>query len=195
MMANLRYTNERVQYAAQICAFNIRSITHKQGFVPQKSEVFRHVQGFVYQYENYCFRAYAFREKLLKFINAVLPVGFDDRDVKILSMTRNAIVRRARLIPLIERFENRKNLKKIISDRNSLTHKLYYKGTFDHYLRPTAFEPKNDDELKKWCMVWKKEIMGRSKLTNDFTRAVSHMNHDLARKIISYKQIPRRIYS
>lgn len=187
MMSNLRYANERVQYSSQICAFNIRSITHKSGFVPSGPEVFRHMAEYVYHYENYCFRAYAFREKLLQFINAIFILNFDERDVKIKFIKINPTVIQAKLIPIIDKFDKKTNLKKIIQDRNSMTHKLYYGESFDHYLRPIIPDTKNEAEFKKWCTGWKREITTRSKHTEEFTSAVADMNHELATKIVKYK--------
>ncbi len=188
MMNNLRYTNEKVQYSAQVCVFIIKSITQKKGFTPLPSESFRLVTEFVYHYENFCFRLFAFREKILKFINAILPVGFEkDKDVKIQFMIVNPVVKQARLVSLIQEFNNKKNLGKVIKDRHSLTHKLYYNKEIDHYLRPKNAEPKNPKDFKKWCIDWKKEISNRAELTQESIYAISKMNHDLTSKIINYR--------
>ena len=187
MMSNLRFTNERIQYSAQICSFNIRSITHKFGFVPSKTEVFRHMAEYVYHYENYCFRAYSFREKLLQFMNAVLKLNFDERDVKIKFIKINPTVIEAKLIPILDKFDKKGNLKKIIQDRNSLTHKLYYGEAFDYYLRPIMPNSAGEAEFKKWISGWKREITTRSKHTEEFTYVVACINHELATKLVKYK--------
>ncbi len=191
MMSNLRLTNEKLQYSAQICAFNIRSITHKSGFIPNKNEVFRQMTEYVYHYENYCFRAYSFREKLLQFINAIFKLNFDERDVKIKFIRINPIVIEAKLISILDKFDKKKTLGKIIQDRNSLTHKLYYGEGFDHFLRPIADVLKNEVEYKKWCSSWKREITTRSKHTDEFTHVVFDINHELAAKVVKYKEKKR----
>lgn len=192
MMVNLRDTNERVQYSSQICAFNVRSIASKSGFIPSRPEVFRHLKDFVYHYENYCFRAYSFREKLIQFLNAFLRLNFDERDVKIKFIQINPTVINAGLSPMLGKFEKHKKLENIIQDRNLVTHKLYYGETFDHYLRPISPGPVKDGEFKKWCNSWKREITIRSKNIDEITHMVSDMNHELARKLIKYKE-PKKI--
>jgi len=193
MMNNLQYTNEKIQYSAQLCVFTIKCITRKGGFTPSPLEGFRLVEEFVYHYENFCFRLFAFREKVLKFINATLPVGFEkDKDVKIQFMIVNPVVKQARLVSLIQEFDNKKDLGKVVEDRNSLTHKLYYGKEFDHYLRPKNIEPKNPKDFKQWCIDWGKEISDRAKLTEKSMYAISKMNHDLTSKIIDYKDSLRK---
>ncbi|MFA5349122.1 MAG: Cthe_2314 family HEPN domain-containing protein [Candidatus Paceibacterota bacterium] len=188
MMNNLRYTNEKIQYSAQICIFNITSITRKKGFHPSIAESFRLLEEFVYHYENFCFRIFAFREKILKFINAILPVGFEkDKDVKIQFMMVNPVVKNAGLLPIIQEFAGKKNLKKLIEDRHSLTHMLYYGKEFDHYLRPKNIEPKNEQEFKQWCINWKAEVVNRAKLAQSSMNIISKMNMDLANRVVRYK--------
>jgi hypothetical protein len=188
MMSSLRYTNEKIQYSSQVCAFNVRSISHKSGFIPNKQEVFRQMSEYVYHYENYCFRAYSFREKLLQFINAIFRLNFDERDVKIRFIKINPIVIDAKLVSIVDKFDKKKPLGKIIKDRNSLTHKLYYGYEFDHYLRPISDVYKSEIEFKKWCLSWKREITTRSKYTDDFTNTISDISHELALKIVKYKE-------
>jgi len=108
IMSNLRDTNEKVQYSAQICSFNIKCISYKSGFVPSPPEVFRQITEFVYHYENYCFRAYVFREKLLKFINAIFELNFDDHDVKIKFIKNSPTVIQAKLLPVLEKFDKKR---------------------------------------------------------------------------------------
>ncbi len=132
----LRYTNQRVQYGAQVCTFNIKSINQKSGFVPSLPEAFRAIEEFVYDYENYCYRLFTYREKLLQFINAILPVGYTEGQVRIEHILINPIVKKAKLLKLLEKFKKNTALSKVIKDRHSLTHKLYYGKEFDHYFRP-----------------------------------------------------------
>lgn len=189
IIKGLVYTDTNVQYSSQICTFNIKSITQKSGFQPEPRDVFSEIEKFVYHYENYCFRAFCFREKLLQFLNGVLPVGYSERDVSIKMMVINPVVKQAKLLLTIEKFKNNKKLLKILEDRNQLTHKLYYGKDFDHYLRPKDKNKKNKDkaDFKKWCNNWKKEVIERARLTNNFTQAIFAINHEIAPKVIKYK--------
>ncbi len=189
MMSNLYYVNQKVQTSTQICKYNISTIISKTKLGPRPPEAFRKVEEFVYHYENYCFRAYAFREKLLQFINAFFKLGFEEKDVKIKFIKINPTVKDARLVSLIEKFD-KKHLGKIIEDRNSLTHKLYYGKKFDHFLRPIESKPQGAEDtknIKKWFKEWKLEITSRSELTELFTVSVSEMNHILADRLVAYK--------
>ncbi|MCH7883541.1 hypothetical protein IIA95_03970 [Patescibacteria group bacterium] len=186
-MRDLIYTNNCVQYSGQVCSFNVRSIPTSGGFDPQPEEVFRLMQEFVYHYENYCFRIFAFRERLFGFTNEILELGYVERDTTIKNLKIHPVVRQAKLLTILDKFNDQNNLGKIIKDRHSLTHKLYYGKEFDHYLRPTKMGFKNEYEFKKWCSEWKKEITNRSSLTNKTTGIVYKIAHDLASNIIEFK--------
>jgi len=183
---SLNYVNTRVQHNAQICAFNIKAITQTNGYNASPRETFETVEAFVYHYENYCFRVYAFREKLLQFLNSVLQIGYDEREVAIKHIIINPVIRVAKVLPLLETFNKPKGvLKKLIKDRNSLTHKLYYGKDFDYLLRPTKdIDPHH---FKEWCGDWKSQIVSRAKEINKAERLISEMNNHLAQKIIDYK--------
>ncbi|MFY9462096.1 MAG: Cthe_2314 family HEPN domain-containing protein [Candidatus Sungiibacteriota bacterium] len=189
----LQYTNQRVQYGAQICAFNIKSINQKTGFTPSLPEAFRAVEEFVYHYENYCHRLFAYRENLLQFINSILPVGYTEKQVRIEHILINPIVRRAKLMGLLEKFSKNTVLSKMIKDRHSLTHRLYYGTEFDHFFRPKVEkEIKKPEQFKKWCYDWKKQITERAKQANDSTRATSNINNTIAKRVIDYKEELRK---
>jgi hypothetical protein len=189
MMTQLKFANERVQYSAQITSFNIRSITHKNGFIPQKSEVFRQIQGFVYHYENYCFRAYAYREKILKFLNAGFELNLSNHDAKMKLVVSHPIIEKAQIAPILERFDNKRSFGKVIGDRNELTHKLYYGKTFDHFLRPKIdVIPASPSQFKQWCSSWRREVTSRSKLTQAVQEGVSDVDHQLATRYVAAKR-------
>ena len=197
MMISLRKTNQHVQYNAQISIFNIKSITQKSGFVPSPPEVFRAIEEFVYHYENFCYRAFAFREKYLHFINAIIPVGYPDKQRELVRhLSYNPIIKEARLFPVVKRFDTNEPMKKVLEDRNSLTHRLYYGDTFDHFLRPkdgTALKNKKDVEQKKWFSDWKDKIEKRAKMTNSFMGAVSKIDYDTASKLVAYKDSKKNL--
>lgn len=195
MMATLRRTNERVQYSSQISAFNIKSITRKLGFNPSPPEVFRSIEDFVYHYENYCYRAFAFREKLFQFINAILPLGYKEKDVRLKHLAVNPMIKQAKLLSIIEKFDKDRTLSSIIEDRNSLTHRLYYGSYFDHYLRPKeriSIKNKSENDRKRWFWDWKNEIEKRADMANKFSYAISKLNHEITPKIIAYKNSLKR---
>jgi len=191
MIISLRKTNQNVQYSAQVSIFNVKSIIKKSGFVPSPPEVFRAIEDFVYHYENFCYRAFSFREKYLHFINSILPVGYPDNQRELFRhLIYNPIIKQAKLLSVIKRFDTNKILKKILEDRNSLTHRLYYGDTFDHFLRPKDFsllKSKKEAEQKKWFKEWKAEIEKRANMTNNFMRTISKIDHDTASRIINYK--------
>lgn len=61
----LVYVNTKIQHSSQVCSFNIKSITNKKCIPPKREDVFREIKEFIYHYENYCFRLYAYREKII----------------------------------------------------------------------------------------------------------------------------------
>jgi len=186
--SDLGYVNQKIQYDAQVCAFNIKSITQKSGFDPDPPEVFREIKEFVYHYENYCFRLYAYREKLLQFINAILPVGYKDNEVRIRHILINPIVKQAGLLLLLGKFKKDTVLSRVINDRTELTHRLYYGKKFDHYFRPkTEEDMEKPEKFRKWCGEWKKGITSRAKRINKCERIISNINNSIAQKVIDYK--------
>ena len=190
LTSNLDHTNRRIQYSAQICTFNVKSINQKSKlFLPKPTDVFREMDEFVYHYENYCYRLYAYREKLLQFINAILPFGYSESQVRIEHIVINPIVRRAGIIKLIEKFRKNTSLNKLIQDRKNLTHKLCYENDCDHFLRPKIkTAPKTPDQERQWFNSWKKQITTRSQHVNICCKTISDINNVLAEKIISYKK-------
>lgn len=183
----LDYTNTQVQYAAQICAFNIKSINQKSGFSPEPPDVFNEIEKFVYHYENYCYRLYTYREKLLQFLNAILPIGYREKDVRITHILINPVINQAGILPLIEAFGKNTSLNRVINDRTKLTHRLYYLKEIDYSLRPMGKYSDKPDEYIKWYDDWRREFMSRAKLANDCTAKVSQINNSIAQKIIDYK--------
>lgn len=191
MLISLRYTNEKVQYTGQLCQFNVRSIPTKSGFVPSYPEVFRLMESFVYHYENYCYRIFAFREKLLSFINEILELELEDFEIRLKNVKRHPYVKDAHLTSLLEKFNKKQSLGKIIDERNQLTHKLYYGKNFDYYLRP-MFVYKTPAEFKKWCSGWKGEVASRYKRAENATHITFNIAHEVASKIIKYKDSKRK---
>lgn len=184
----MRYNNQKIQYCSQICSLNITSINKKSGFRPSKPETFRAVQDFVYHYENYCYRLYAYREKLLQFINAVLPVGYTEKQVRISHLLINPTVRQAGLVPSLHKFQKNSSLSRAIGDRNLMTHRLYFGTEFDHYFRPKLEKIENETQFKKWCKEWNNHIVLKAKLTNECISAVSKLDNEIAEKIINYRE-------
>lgn len=180
---SLSYTNRKLQESAMIALFHIKSISTKSGYSTSPSQVFSSVQDFVYHYENFCSRTYSLREKILQFINAVVPIGYSDRDVNIRHMIINPIVKASGILVEIEKFNKRKALGRVVQDRQSLTHRLYFTSV-DHYLRPIN-GPKQGPE---WFKSWSKEVVGRAKLANTAMMDLSDLNHGLSDKIMRYKQ-------
>lgn len=179
----LSFTNKKVQEASCVAVFHIKAITSKGGYNTSPEEVFPAIEDFVYHYENFCHRTYILREKLLQFINSVLPVGYKDDQVKINHLIINPVIKISGILTEIEKFNKRKALGKIISDRKSLTHRLYYKDV-DHYLRPKTKVVEKD----AWFKEWSKEIVGRSQMANSAMSDLSSINHSLSEKIILYRK-------
>ena len=188
IMIDLRNTNKKVQYSAQICIFNIKSIMQNSGFIPDPPEVFDVLGDFVYHYENYCYRAFNFREKLLQFLNAILPLGYREKDVRLQHFIINPTIKHTGLLTIIESFDKDQDLKKVVEDRHALTHRLYYGSSFDHYLRPKKqISSKSNKDIKKWFNDWKIEVKTRADMISKFTQTIYNLNHHIAPKIIAYK--------
>ncbi len=183
LYTSLAFTETKLQYSGQISTFNIRSITKKSGYTTSKDEVFESIEKFVYHYENYCYRAFSLREKLIHFLNAVLPVGYPDNEVSIKSLLINPTIKSSGLLTDLKKFNGQQALGKIISDRNSLTHRLYYHEKFDHYLRPANQGNKKQD----WFIDWRKQIETHINRANTSMAILTRLNHEIAQKIIAYK--------
>lgn len=183
---SLRFTNTKIQYSAQICSFNIRSITGQKLVNPRRDDVLREIDEFVYHYENYCFRLHAYREKILQFVNAILPVGYSDKEVSIKHILINPIVKGAKIVQIIEKFQKDPTLSHIISNRTKLTHRL---SSQHRYLMPKIEDEKTSGKkIKSWFDKWRTEIEELAEEANSSTISVSRINNNLAEKIIKFKE-------
>jgi hypothetical protein len=180
----LGYTNIKLQHAAKIAAFNIRS-AHQPSIHADvgPTEVFRSVGDFVYHYENYCYRLFSFRERVVHFLNVAIPIGYEERDVKIDHLLINPTIKLGGFASVLEKFRKNNILGKIITDRHTLTHRLYY-GKNDSYLRPSPNGPVN----KKWFKAWEKEIEIRAKMINEAELIISRICNEVATKFVNYKK-------
>jgi len=61
-------------------------------------------------------------------------------------------------------------------------------------LRPISNFATKESEFKKWLISWRKEIINRSKNTDEFTHVIFEINHELARKIINYKELKNKFH-
>src|SRR5690242_1664034 len=118
----------KVQYAAQLCEFDIKAINSGSKYQPTPNETFRNVREFAYHYENFCQRVFSYRDKLMLFLNAVIPLGFkDERDVAIKVVAIQPLIRTVGLEPTLKLFSKRGSIIcETINERNVLTHRIYY---------------------------------------------------------------------
>src|SRR3989344_2969831 len=182
----LLFINTKVQESAQLCIFHIKSIKNmNDGYHTSPEKVFSHIDDFIYHYENFCHRVYAIREKFLKFINLILPVGYKDRQVRIEHMLINPIVKQTKLLSEIEKFNKRKGLGRIINDRKLMTHQLSYTDVNRHLFPVNKVKTLNKEGLRHW----QKEITTRAGLVNKALSELDGINHETSDKIVIYKNI------
>lgn len=181
-MSALDDTHVKLQHSAKIAIFDIKSV-HQESIHANLSpqEVFESVSDFVYHYENYCFRLFALREKIVHFLNVVIPIGYTEKDVKITHLLINPIIKSTGFKSVLEKFKDNNVLGKIITDRNALTHKLYYEKN-DKYLRPQG------EVSKKWFRDWEVQIESKAKEINKAESAVSNLCNEIASKLVKYKE-------
>ncbi len=186
LVESLAYTNKLTQYSSMVAVFNIKSIHQSKPYIPRPNETFGRIEDFVYHYENYCHRVFAFREKILQFLNATLPIGYTEKQVKIEHIIINPIVKQAKIIPLIEKFSKPTSaLCKLIADRHQLTHRIYYGDKFDHFLRPN--QNVNQSSFESWLGEWEKEILKRAAQVGRAEYEISEICNHLAERIMTYK--------
>lgn len=190
-LQSLQYAYERLAVSAQICYLNIDSITSTKPYMPTSSEVYNSVQDFVYHYENYSMRVFILREKVLRFINAALPVDWPEREVKVGIMLNHTTVKSAKLDTLIKKFASNSGnpLGTLVKGRNQLTHELYYPKT-DHYLRPPrAVEADTDtQDYKEYFRQWKKRIKDKETIVTQAAAEMIDLNHELSEKIYEFRE-------
>jgi hypothetical protein len=186
---SLQYTDRELEYASQICVFNIQSLMKKNGYQPLPQDLFDSVEKYVYHYENYCYRLFTLREKVLQFLNAAMSIGYTERDATIKNLLINPTIKKLKLDKSLSKFDTRStnSLGKIIKDRHGLTHKLYYGQSVDHFLRPLIpYDVKDEVSFKEWCKKWKEEITSRTKLVANAEMQVSGINHELTDALMSF---------
>jgi hypothetical protein len=179
----LTFSNKKVQESATIAVFHLKAVTKKDGYRTNPAEVLMAIDEFMYHYENFCYRAYALREKFLKFINSVIPIGYPDDMVQIRHMVLNPVVAQTKLLTEIEKFNEKKALGKIIKDRKLLTHQLYYTDV-DSHLRP-KHDPKQP--FPQWVKNWRREVETRAQRVERAMSDVVGINHNASAKVLAYK--------
>ncbi|MBU1558007.1 hypothetical protein KKC45_03535 [Patescibacteria group bacterium] len=181
---SLRFNEKLLQYSAQIAIFNIKCATQKSGYISSPQEAFEALEDFVYHYENFCYRVFTIREKLIHFLNEVMLIGFTGYDVKIKNIIIQPLIKETSIIKELEKFsDNKCILSKVIKDRNALTHRLYYGKDFDHLLRPQTNSPIDS----KWFLSWKRQVSSHAKRATDSQKILEEINHQISKKIINYK--------
>lgn len=150
-------------------------------------ETFRLLRDFTYHYENYCYRMYACREKILLFLNAAMQLDYDEHDVRLKIMLRNPEIKRSHISRELEQLQDSQYVGGIIKDRNAFTHKLFYGQKFDHYFRPT-FDLKYKTP-HSWFADWRKEILSRAKKADKAHWALVGVSNNIATKLVEHNSV------
>lgn len=122
-------------------------------------------------------------------VNAILPVGYSDKEVNIKHILINPIVKQAGITRIIERFNKKDTaLYQIIQDRKGITHRLSFESQ-DIYFRPRASkEEMTEKKFRSWCDNWRKEIESYAEKTMQSTKIILKINNLLSLRIIKYKE-------
>ena len=188
----LTYTNSKLQASAQVCIFYIKSIGKAKGYAVRPQEVFSEIETFANNYENFCYRIFALREKLIHFINAVVPIGFPDNKVRIEVFLTHPLLKEIGILYLLEKFQTGSPKKpnvlgELIENRNSLTHRLYYYNNIDHYMRPMNLDPSKNGIDKAWFRQWVTQIDNHAEQAIKGMDILGDLNHELSKKLVFYK--------
>lgn len=124
------------------------------------------IDTFEYEYENYCFRVYIYRETIWQFIAQFLDI----KNNNFFNFLKDSKIRDIGLDKILYRFEKTKDLKDVISSRNRTIHKL----------TDSIEEKKLDDLLKKFDLD--------KKLVNRSLDKIIKINKDITEKINEYKK-------
>lgn len=185
-MQALNYTFEKLVIASSKCQFMLDSIINKTPYAPKPFDVYETIADFVYHYENYALRTYMFREKVALLMNAIMnPIWPKDKKVDLDLFRHSAEFKAAKFDIVIKKFDYKEDspVGKLIRDRNTLTHKLYF-TTGDHYMRP-EYDVDDDSEegMKEWFRSWRKNIKEKETLASNAHSAIFDIHHKLAEKI------------
>lgn len=185
-LSALNFTHTKVMTSANYAQFLIQQIAASTGIQPEPEDVILAIQDFTYHYENYCLRAYIFREKVLLFLNAGLQIGFKPNEVNLKMIAINPTLKSAGLNGLLDKFDSRKPgpLGKLINQRKVLTHRLSY-GLKDPLLRPVDEE--FDGDMRTWCRKWSKNISNQARQVDTAEYQIPDIHHTLAEKVIKYR--------
>jgi hypothetical protein len=185
-MQALNYTFEKLTIASNKCQFMLDSVINSKPYSPRPGDVYETIADFVYHYENYAMRTYMFREKVAMLMNAVMnptwPVG---KKVDLDLFRHSAEYKAAKFDSVIKKFDYAEDspVGKLIKDRNTLTHKLYF-ASGDHYMRPELdVADDSEDSLKEWFRSWRKNIKEKENLASNAHSAIFDIHHKLAEKI------------
>lgn len=144
-------------------------------------------EDLLYHIENYCFRASAFRDKLLQFVNYGLRLGYDERERNLIKrLLSHKFCHKALLHTELKKFENDSNMKSILKRRIHQSHLRYYsKGSgCDPYLLPNGLpsEVPKEERLRKWDRNVQNEVLKIDK----FTMRAQEMCNNIIVKLEKY---------
>lgn len=178
-------TTQRLNESAAMCQYFIDGISSKKGIKPKRSSL-EHFEDTIYHLENHAFRASAYRDKLLQFINQALQLGYDERERGLVQkLIKNRISIEALTNTEIKKFQKDPALKNTISRRVSLSHLRYYSQETFHspYLYPVSTNP---DNRKNFTREWKKNISEQVETANKFTEKAMDIADKVMIKINNY---------
>ncbi len=177
-------TNRRIQDATALCGQQINFL--KRGsfhlITIERPVCF---DDALYHLENFDFRVTGYRDKIVQFINQALRVGFDEKQMGVISaIVSNGTVRDAHLDTEIKKFNKDKDFKSALSERILLTHRRYYNSEagYDRLMRPNKTTKSAEDDLK----LWKQNIKTKANRANRIVEKSIEMNDRIMGKINDY---------
>ncbi len=179
---NLRDTFNKASRTLLLCEKDAKIMMNKtSGFLPTWE--YEDFEELSYHLENFWLRSFNYREKICQLINCVLGLQFSEKSSLFPKLLEDSIVRISGLHKELQKFNNDKTFKSILTKRKHLTHRIYYETPVAGYDR--AFRPISKStalSLTLWLANMRKEVRSVER----FLDKVFDLNDSIMIKLIAY---------
>ncbi len=185
-LISLNITYKKVRTSANLALFLLKQQDNKTLMHPRMYDVFDAVEDFVYHFDNYCHRVYAYREKMLLYVNTLLKLGFTDRETGYELIRKRPTTKSSGFTSLLNKLETNSTtpVGEIIKRRQARTHKKSDSLVETLLIQDeTRLREGPDHELNK---SWQKNIKQYEDTVEKAHRLISKLDDDIEKKTIVY---------
>lgn len=187
---DLIYINSKINKSLILCRGYIELLNLKnKKELAILNEIPKEFKELRYHLENFCFRAGAYKDKLAKFVNQALELGYSDKEMGLVEkIKKNGIAKKSRLDTEFKKFYQNESLKWALAKRKSMAHNIYYGQDYHPLMMPRTITPSRQISKKILLKEWKENIIKDTQSAEKFLSLAKTLNDSVMKKINIYKK-------